>query len=81
MQRPSGSSDLNPCDFYPWGILEYEFYGNNFRTKDELKKGCSGCPTSSTGRTDVLWAKFNLNMTYVKEKKETISITFFEYGD
>jgi hypothetical protein len=61
--------------------LEYEFDGNNFCTEEELKKGCSGCLTSFTGTTNVLGTKFNLNMKYVKEKKETIPITFFEYGD
>jgi hypothetical protein len=31
-------ADLNPCDFYLLGVLEYKVYSNNSSTENDLKK-------------------------------------------
>jgi hypothetical protein len=37
-QWPPRSPDLNPCDFYLWGMLKGKVYVNNPHTAEELKE-------------------------------------------
>lgn len=39
---PARSPDLNPCDFYLWGMLKDRVYVNNPRTLDALKENIRG---------------------------------------
>jgi hypothetical protein len=43
---PARSSDLNPCDFYPWGNLKDKVNSNNPHTLDELKQSIRETITS-----------------------------------